>query len=73
MGLAFRLFDVTIEIIQGKFHLGYNSKIGYTQKWSYPRVTSHFPGVKRSSVTTANIQLVFVMSLGQKKQQLTCL
>ena len=55
MAKSFRLFDVTIEIIQGKFHHGYKSKIGYTEKWSYPRVTSHFPEVKSSSVTTATV------------------
>ena len=32
MGKLFWFFDVTTEIIHGKFHLRYNSKIGYTQK-----------------------------------------
>ena len=54
IGKPFRLFDVTIEIIQGKSHLGYNSK----KKWPYPRVTSHFPGVKSSSVTLAIVIVI---------------
>ena len=51
----FGFFDVTMEITRGKFHLGYNSKIGYTKKSSYPRVTNDFPEAKSSSVTIAII------------------
>ena len=49
MDKPFRLFNVTMETIQEKFHLGCNSKIGYTQKSSYPRVTNYFPEAKSSS------------------------
>ena len=50
MGKPFRLFNVTMETIQEKFHLGCNSKISFTQKSSYPRVANYFPEAKSSSV-----------------------
>ena len=31
MGKSFRLFEVTMEIAQGEFHLGSKSKDGYTK------------------------------------------
>ena len=51
-GKPFRLFDVTMEIARGKFHLEYNLKIDYTKK-SYLRTTNDLLEAKSSSAATA--------------------
>ena len=55
MGNSFVLFDVSIVISHGQFHCGNR---GHTQNADFPWVKSHFPVGKRSSGTTAYIQLL---------------
>ena len=54
MGNSFVLFDVSIVISHGQFHCGNR---GHTQNADFPWVKSHFPVGKRSSVTTAIVQI----------------